>query len=171
MIKVQLKKLSSLGEEDANAQVDCTATSDNPNPSLSTQLKIHTQTTHALPTSTALFHPTHGTPCFQLFVIQACFPCARLFSLIIYSRTPFHLSCQRHANRPKPHRSTSQRRNPTHDPRHTRHVRTLESLDHAFVVKTLDDIHGIGQDSFCKFPCLFFVLDLPFSLPLLPLLP
>ena len=87
-----------------------------------------------------------------------------------------HFSCQRHANRPKPHRLTPQMRSsrsPTLVPRHTRRARTLESLVHAPVGRTLDHdgIHGIGQDSFCKFPCLSFVLDFPFSLPPLPLLP
>jgi hypothetical protein len=47
--KVQLKIPYSLGEEDADAQVDCKVTSNNPNPTLSTQLQIHTQTTQALP--------------------------------------------------------------------------------------------------------------------------
>ena len=87
-----------------------------------------------------------------------------------------HLSCQRHANRPKPHRLTPQmwpRRNPTLVPRHTRRARTLESLVHAPVGRTLDHdgIHGIDQDSFCQFLCFSFVLDFPFSLPPIPLLP
>ena len=83
LIKVKLKIPYSLGEEDADVQVDCTVTSNNPNPTLSTQLQIeyadNADTPRPCP-STALFHLRHGTPGLQLFA-----PLALVFLVLDFS--------------------------------------------------------------------------------------